>query len=60
MRLRLFGDLETIGTVGDIVKMCPPSFSLRWILGVSKLRYLPPNLADSIHKRILFIQNVSR
>lgn len=48
MRLRLFGDLETIGTVGDIMKMCPPAFKgCRGFLG----DFVPPNLADLIQKR---------
>lgn len=56
MKLRLFGDLETIGTVGDIMKTCPPSFK-----GCGGFRV--EIWADSIHKgrkRIDFIQNVSR
>lgn len=60
MKLRLFGDLETIGTVGDVVKMCP---SFKGCGGFWAQRFVPPNLADFIHKgrkRIHFIQNVSR
>lgn len=44
--LRLFGDLETISTIGDIMNMwCPPS------LKCLKRSFVAPNLAYFIHKR---------
>lgn len=44
--LRLFRDLETISTIGDIMNMwCPPS------LKCLKRSFVAPNLAYFIHKR---------